>query len=247
MKRLVQKFLEMFGIKIIKAKNVRKQLPKASVDSIEVILRFYQLMKKEITLLQVGACDGQTSDSVHSYIKSGGINGFLVEPSAVNFSKLKSFYENDSNVVLINAAVGVKDELRDFYTVRDEGRWKDSGQAREIASFYKPHLLSHGILENEIAVEKVQSFTISTIVQKYGIANLDVLLIDTEGFDGEVVKIALQQNILPDFIVFENVQLVKNYAQSELNNLYKLLEEAGYVWIHDRINTMAVRRTFFSD
>jgi FkbM family methyltransferase len=245
MKSIIQKVLGIFGIKVIKAKNYRRYLPKPCVDNVEIVVRFYQLMNKKIKILQVGACDGVTSDSINGYIKAGSVEGFLVEPSQTNFEKLKTFYANFQNATLINAAIGEKDEIRDFYSVKDAGRWSDNAWARQLASFYKPHLLKHGIEENEISIEKVQCYTVSTIVNKYQIKDLDVLLIDTEGYDGEIVKMALKQKIYPNFIVFENVQLLKIYHQAELDSLYQMLKNNGYVWTHDRINTMAVKNTFF--
>jgi FkbM family methyltransferase len=247
MKKIIRKFINLFGIDIVRAKSSRKYLPKPCVENVELIVKFYQLMKKPISILQVGACDGVTSDSIYSYIKQGTIQAFLVEPSRVNFEKLKTFYQGQSNTTLINMAVADKDERRPFYTIKDEGRWRDNGWARQLASFYKRHLIEHGINEDEIAMEEVECGQLSTIVNTYNIQELDILLIDTEGYDGEVVKMALRQGVTPNFIIFENAQLVKLYTQHELDSLYSTLNDAGYVWTHDRINTMAIKRTFFSD
>jgi FkbM family methyltransferase len=245
MKRVIQKLFSVVGLKVIKSKNAKRYLPKPNVDNAEIIVHFYHLMQRKMTLLQIGACDGVTSDSIYTYIKSGDVNAYLVEPSKVNFEKLNKFYSDQSNATLINVAVADKNEVRPFYTVKDEGRWKDDGSARQIASFYKSHLLKHGILESEISMEDVKCSTLATIVDEYSIKNLDLLLIDTEGYDGEIVKMALRQNIKPNFIVFENAQLVKSYTQAELNDLYSLLKDNGYVWTHDRINSMAVKSDFF--
>jgi FkbM family methyltransferase len=246
MKSVIQKFLAtVLGIKIIRAKSAKKYLPKPCVDNVEIIVRFYTMMSRPIELLQIGACDGVTSDSIFSYIKSGKINAFLVEPSSVNYGKLKEFYKEEKNATLINVAIADRDEKRPFYTVKDEGRWADVGWARQLASFYKSHLLKHDIKEEEIAVEEVECSTLSTILKKYNIKDLDILLIDTEGYDGEIVKMALKQNVLPNFIVFENAQLVQMYSQKELDELYTMIYGKGYVWTHDRINTMAVKKDFF--
>lgn len=245
MKAIVQRILGIFGIKLIRTKHARKYLPKPVIDNIEIIVKFYSIMKHKITVLQVGACDGVTSDSIYSYIKAGDIDAYLVEPSTVNFEKLSKFYEGVNNARLINAAVADKNEKRIFYTIKDEGRWKDNGWARQLASFYKEHLLKHGILESEIQTEEVNCRTLQSIVQYNGVRNLDVLLIDTEGYDGEIVKMALEQKVLPNFIAFENAQLVQMYTQEKLNALYSKLTENGYVWTHDRINTLAIRKDFF--
>lgn len=245
MKALIQFFLGLFGVRVIRAKYTRKYLAKPNIDNIEIITRFYSLMNKRITLLQIGACDGITSDSIYSYIKLGGVDAYLVEPSKVNFERLSEFYSSTENATLINVAIADKDEKRNFYSIKDEGRWKDSGAARQLASFYKEQVLKNA-LESEIQTEEINCLTLQSVVNKYNIKNLEVLVVDTEGYDGEIVKMAMIQNVKPNFIAFENAQLVQNYSQKELDDLYALLGKNGYVWTHDRINTLAIKKDFFS-
>jgi FkbM family methyltransferase len=245
MKKIIQSILGLFGIRVIRAKYARKYLPKPNIDNIELVIRFYSLMNKRISVLQVGACDGVTSDSIFPYIQAGAIDAYLIEPSSLNFKKLSEFHVGNSNVTLINAAVADKDEKRIFYTIKDEGRWKDNGWARQLASFYKEHLIRHKILESEIATEEVNCLTLKSVISRYSIKKLDVLLIDTEGYDGEIVKMAMAQGVHPTFVAFENAQLVQMYSQEKLEDLYATLTSHNYVWTHDRINTLAVKKDFF--
>lgn len=245
MKEVIQRILGLFGVRLARAGEARKYLPKPTLENIELVARFYSMTKRPITVLQVGACDGVTSDSIYPYIRSGDMKAFLVEPGKVNFGKLAEFYKEMKDVVLINVAVSDRDEARQFYTVKDDGRWRDSGWARQLASFNRDHLLNHKILESEIQSEEVRCMTLRSIVQSYDVKDLDVLLIDTEGYDGEIVKMALDQGITPKFIAFENAQIVKSWPQEELNALYALLAANGYDWTNDRINTLAVHKNFF--
>lgn len=244
MKRIVQKLFGLFGVKLVRT-GARKQIPKPNLDNIEIVVSFYAMLQTRINLLQIGACDGVTSDSIYKYIRAGFINAFLVEPSKVNFAQLQQFYSGYSNVTLINVAIATENEQRTFYTIKNEGRWKDDGGARQLASFYKEHVLRHGILESEIAEEIVDCRTIASIIKEYRIPDLDVLVVDTEGYDGEIIKMALAQNVRPTFIAFENGQLPRFYSQDQLDSLYSQLSQAGYRWTHDRINTLAVRNDFF--
>jgi len=245
MKKILKRLLSFFGIKIIRLKNSPNRIPQPTVDLIEIITAISRKHNRQLTILQIGACDGKTSDSIYPYILSGTVNAFLVEPSAVNFRLLSEFYQAYSGVTLIRAAVDDQDGKRPLYTVKDFGRWKDSSWARQLASFHKSHLLKHGIREDEIQEEEVNCLSLSTILKTYHIGNLDVLLIDTEGYDAEIVKMSLLQNILPAFIVFENVHIWKNYNQQDIDELYGLLKLRNYKWVHDRINTMAVRSDLF--
>lgn len=247
MKNAIQKLLSIFGIRIIRAKYARKYLPKPTIENVKIIAHLHLLAGKKITLMQVGACDGFTSDSIHEYVKKGSINAYLIEPVKVNFEKLKDFYNGVGNTTLINAAVADKDEKRTMYSIKDEGKWKDVGWARQLASFYKEHLNKHGFNDSEIEEQLVDCKMLSTVVQEYSINDLDILLIDTEGFDGEVVKMALKQGIKPNYIVFENAQLVQNYNQTQLDALYENLAQNGYEWTHDRINTLAIKRNYLTE
>ncbi|MEM8939343.1 MAG: FkbM family methyltransferase [Bacteroidota bacterium] len=247
MKTIIKKLLKSMGFKLVKTKYLQAKLPKADIENVEIIVRFHQLLNQKMKVLQVGACDGQTSDSIFTYIQSGDIEAYLVEPSTTNFQLLEDFYKNkNDNVTLIHAAVAEKDEIKDFYSVKDEGRWKNQGWARQLASFYKEHLINHGILEDEITVEQVQCKRLSTLTADYNIKDFDLLLVDTEGYDGEIIKMALNENITPTFIAFEYGQIVKFYTQEQINDLYKLLSQKDYVFCHDARNTLAIKKSFFA-
>lgn len=245
LKQVVKSLFGFFGLEISRLNRARKYLPKPTIDNVEIVACLLTLTDKEITLVQVGACDGVTSDSVYPYLKSGRIRGYLIEPSTVNFEKLEVFYQGINNVTLIKAAIAERNENRLLYTIKDEGRWQNNGWARQLASFYKDHLLKHGIEESEIQVESTPCVTLKSVIENYGIDHLDILLIDTEGYDGEIVKMAMKDGIYPPFIVFENAQLVQNYSQAQLDSLYNLLASCNYVWTHDRINTLAIQKSFF--
>jgi FkbM family methyltransferase len=244
MKEFIQRILGILGFRLIRARSARKYLPKPNVDNIEIIARLYGLPSRPLAVLQIGACDGVTSDSLYPFIKEGTVKAWLVEPAALNFSMLTDFYMGESRVTLIQAAIADTDEDRPFYSIRNEGRWKDSGWARQLASFYKEHLLRHGILEAEIQEDRVRCLTLTTLMKQYAISGIDVLMVDTEGYDGEIVKMAMAQGICPNFVVFENAQLVQRYTQDQLDDLYRKLSERGYSWTHDRINTLAVKTDF---
>ena len=59
MKTIVQRILGIFGVRLIRSKYARKYLAKPSIDNIEIVVRFYSLMKQKITLLQVGLLLGR--------------------------------------------------------------------------------------------------------------------------------------------------------------------------------------------
>jgi hypothetical protein len=73
-----------------------------------------------------------------------------------------------------------------------------------IPSFYKVHLIKHGIKERHIVQEKVNQISFNDLLKKYNIGNFDLLAIDTEGYDCQIVNNFLIEirNIRP-IIIFE--------------------------------------------
>lgn len=248
-KKLVKSIFRSLGIKVIRLNKQKPILPKASVEGIELVAKLGTLAQGKLHLLQIGTCDGFTSDSIVFFILGGNIKAHLVEPAKHNFEMLQQFYSDKphADVTLINVAVSDKDETKTFYTVKNSGKWKDSGRARELASFYKEHLLRHGIEKEFIQAEDVEGLTLSSIIKRYKITDPDILLIDTEGFDLEVVNMALADGVTPNFIAFEFVQILRIYSQEEINAMYDNLTDNGYVFIHDARNSLAVKKDFLSN
>jgi hypothetical protein len=109
--------------------------------------------------------------------------------------------------------------------------------APQWASFFHNHLLKHGVEPNEIEAQPVWTMTLETLMREEKMDFVEFLMIDTEGFDGTVVSIALDMTNPPKFICFEHLHL----KQEEINPLYSRLFSMNYRWIHDRMNTIAIR------
>ena len=74
-----------------------------------------------------------------------------------------------------------------------------------ITSFNKKHLLNHGVRKKDIVKEKVNTISIKDLISKHSIKNLDLLLIDTEGYDAKIVEDFLINSTLRPYIIFEYI------------------------------------------
>lgn len=218
--------------------------PEANFDNIALVMEHFTTARPGSVFVQIGANDGETSDSVHPFVKQGVLKSVLVEPIPTVFQKLSAFYQGVVNVSLVNAALAKKNGRAVIYAVRDAGRWAGSVWASQLASFDRAHLRRHGIADDEIAETTVECLDFPTLMKRHEIERIDVLQIDVEGFDAEVVRMALALPQLPLCICFEFVQFVKSMEQPAVNEFYAELEAKGYAWSHDRINTMAIHRSF---
>jgi FkbM family methyltransferase len=219
--------------------RLRKILPNSTLDAVELALTCYWESNPQATLVQIGACDGVTNDPISGFIQRRSINAVLVEPIEHSFQKLEAVYGGIPSVKLVQAAIALQDGTATFYKVREAGRWADSTLAPQWSSFNKQHLLKHGVKENEIEAITVPCLSLRSLMARFDLDKIDFLQVDTEGFDGTVVAMALNLPHLPDCINFENAHL----NSDERESLFRDLNASEYVWSHNDLNTLAVHRS----
>lgn len=204
-----------------------------------------------LVVIQVGANDGITHDPIHKYIKRDHWKGVLLEPQKFVFENfLKKIYRKDKGIVPLNAALGAEEGVGYMYRIAfSNSRW-----AHGLSSFNKETLLeafNSGHVERQakkenikvpenpdehIAIEEVRMISPAGIVQQYGLSKVDLLMVDAEGYDVEIVKLFIRQNILPRVIIFE-----KGHLEVEvLEECNRLLQEMGYQYRNAGANTVAM-------
>jgi FkbM family methyltransferase len=221
-------------------------------DSIDYYLDQYSKHKKgKITLIQVGANDGMTFDPVHKFIKRDNWNGVLLEPQKYVYDKfLSKIYRKNKGIVTLNAAIGKQDGTMPIYKIGfTNERW-----ASGLTTFDRKvleHQFDRGHVERRakrsgiqvpedkskwIVEEKVEVVSFSTLLDRYKLNDVDLLQIDTEGFDYEVIKMIDFTRMQPDIIVFENA-LIPGNGREECN---AYLESKGYKVMEHDGNTLCV-------
>ena len=96
-----------------------------------------------------------------------------------------------------------------------------------ITSFQIKHLLKHGVSKSHIIEEKVNSLSIRDLIKKYSISNLDLLMVDAEGYDGEIIIDFLSNNSLRPFIIFEYIH-IHHEIFKKLTNLLNIRKYKYY-------------------
>jgi len=245
-KNLVARFIEKKRHKLLRhllkktpfeLASKHRRLHTPTFDNLKLVLALYSITRPNPTFVQIGAYDGQTDDPASEYVLAGRMKCLLVEPIEASFRKLKKLYDGKPGVHLMQAAIGNTDGTLTMFKVR-QGTKNDNIATGGIASFDKAHLLKHGIKEDDIETLNVPCLTLKSLLAKFDLRKIDILQIDTEGFDAEVIKMALALDTVPDCINFENIHL----SLEAKTQLYDLLTRNGYVYSHDRFNTMALHR-----
>lgn len=239
LRSLLWRILAFTPYELIRREN-KPFLPEGNIEPIRIALAYYLASRSDVIFVQIGACDGVSEDPVHDFVKRGKMRAVLVEPIESSFVKLKHTYEKISNVSCVHAAIGEENGEKSFFVVREGAASFDPYWSPQLASFSKAHLVKHGVPLGDINEVKVPVLTLETLFTKYKLEKIDILQIDTEGFDGEIVRMALDLPHIPECINFEHVHL----NDVERTELFKLLSERGFGWAHDQSNTIALNQTF---
>lgn len=218
----------------------RRAVPPSTFSSVQLALAYLLERTEGGTLIQIGACDGAAGDPVSHFVRRGVIQAILVEPVTSNFEKLQQTYAGVPGVSLVQAAIAHHDGVATMYRARAAGRWADDPWVSQVSSFDKKHLLRHGVRSEEIEEVTVPAISLPSLLARFGIEKLDVLQIDVEGFDAEVVKMALALPTPPDVINFERIHLTALGTRE----LFASLEQSGYTWTHDFFDTLALHKRF---
>ncbi|MEO9532636.1 MAG: FkbM family methyltransferase [Crocinitomicaceae bacterium] len=204
------------------------------------------------TVVQVGANDGINHDPIHKFIKRDRWNGVLLEPQKYVFDKfLSKLYKNHSNLSVLNAAMGANDGEATIYKIGfSEARW-----ATGLTTFDRPTLekaFTSGHVQRKcekdntpipvdksqhIVEEKVRIISSASLLKEYNISNVDLLMIDTEGFDYEIIKFFQIEKNAPQMIIFEHSHLSEDDYLECINHL----KGNGYTVKKDGPNTAAIK------
>jgi hypothetical protein len=111
--------------------------------------------------------------------------------------------------------------------------------ATGLASLNPEHLKKHGVPAEFIVQERVDAFTLMEIIEDSGLNHLDLLQIDTEGFDAEVVKMINFDKIRPSIIKYE----VRHLSDVDASTTEALLKSHDYKLFNEGGDKIAVLST----
>ena len=221
--KLLKKICGLIGFKLIDKDLIKNEriISKFSYRNLNEIIN--KLFSNNLinSLIQIGANDGLRFDILNKYIKEYSPKAILVEPILKNFEDLKLNYHNQNNIFFENSAISVDNEVGFLYKVDEKKIKFYSDHVTGISSFDKTHLIKHGISRFHIKKEKVDSISLIKLIKKYSINNLDLLMIDAEGYDGKIVIDFLSNCSLRPVIIFEYIH-IKNKLFEKMINIISL-------------------------
>lgn len=213
----------------------------------DVLLAYYvgcRESRKPVRYCQVGAYDGVLQDPIFPLIEKYGMRGVLLEPQPQAYAELCRNYARFDGFALVNAAVSNRDGVRNLYTVKPDAGGPDWLQC--IASFDEAVLMRHVAtvpnLASMVQKEQVKTITFETLFRANKIDELDLLQIDTEGYDAEILRLFNFNTWRVPIVGFEH----KHLSRGDFEQTLELLMDHGYrISIGHDGNTLACHRSIF--
>ncbi|MCQ9205560.1 MAG: FkbM family methyltransferase [Omnitrophica bacterium] len=201
--------------------------------------------KKDVFFVQIGSCDGVNGDPIHKLImKHTTWKGIFIEPVKYNFKKLQENYGYSDRFIFENIAIANENNERKFYYIKEDAQdyfthplpswYSQIGQFRK-----EPIIKNFGPeIEAFIIEENVSCVTFEELCKRNKVNKIDLLHIDTEGFDYQIISQVNFAQYLPLVILAEHKCLPA--AEKEL--LFDLLKSKGYALIEYPSDLLALRK-----
>ena len=212
---------------------------------------FEHLYKKLLTIenpiiFDVGGNLGQSIKIFKKHYPTSKIYSF--EPINDCFNKMKSEFFNDDDINIYNFAVGHKVEKKLFNVYENSGH-SSFFEKKKSSPWFRKHNQTHIRERNQFKLDEkkidVDVITLDNFCEKYKIENIDLLKIDTQGYEEFVLEGS--QNLLKENrikiikleMIFSDLYSKKHSffdIEKNLQNNYKLISISNFGNIIDDVN-----------
>ena len=178
-------------------------------------------------LLDVGAHKGETISNFLKNFKIKNIYSFEASKSTCqvlesNIDRIRNVYK-ESNIEVFNFGVGNSVESKIFYELPDSNSSTFNLIDQKSSYFKRKNKILSFFFKKKFNIKEnyVSQIKLSQFIKNKELIKIDILKIDTEGYELEVIK-GLEEKIkIVNFIYFEHHydnMLKKNYKFSEIHN-----------------------------
>lgn len=212
--------------------------------------------RENFTIVQIGAYVGDSSnDPLYCFLREAlpghpDRRAVLVEPVGDYFTALQDAYRGLPNVELENVAIADEPGERDFYRLAPNTDLSDRGEdwqeltqlgslrperMTEVWERVEGHTGKQRFWHEHSSVERVQCLTLEQLLRRHGLEHVDLLQIDTEGYDYEILRTIDFSRLRPPLINYERILLGEDEPACR-----RMLTEAGYILLDWGLDTLAV-------
>jgi len=163
------------------------------------------------SILQVGAYDGVSNDSVHDLLKAyPHVRAVLLEPQSAPYAALQKMWDGTPRIVPLRAALSNSAGERPLYVIADAYKHTHPFPD-QVSSFYRSRVEAacsrYVWRPSSDFITSVQVPTVDwrTLAQRYG--PFDLVAIDAEGYDAEILQQIDLAETPPAIILYEHALL----------------------------------------
>ncbi|MBI4783848.1 MAG: FkbM family methyltransferase [Oscillatoriophycideae cyanobacterium NC_groundwater_1537_Pr4_S-0.65um_50_18] len=243
MKQVLQQVANQLGYRISK---IRPSVELPYIDVLDLVLQNYMQQNQDLFFVQIGANDGKTADPVTELIHKHRLRGLLVEPQPSMFKRLVENYRDHPQLDFENSLIAAQNGTANFYAIRDDGQYQlpmwcyqiaslDRDKMLDLLSGQKQDLHLPGDIESLVETIPLPALTFQTLLEKHHVNQVDLLVIDTIGYDFEIIKMIPFDVMKPAIINFEHSLL----SLDDQKECFAFLAQLGYSLIHVSVDTIA--------
>lgn len=199
---------------------------------LESILNKLLARNGEICFIQVGGNDGINDDPLYHFVtwNKNKVKGFILEPVLDYFNELQKNYKNHPLIKTLNFAIHNSEENMTIHRVNPNNASVLPKYSKGIASFNKQHHINCKIDSKHILEEKVDCISLENLIKTNDIKKIDLLQIDTEGYDSEIILKFDFKVVKPSIINFE-YYIPNTMSKETFNQILKILNDNDYeIW-----------------
>ncbi len=211
---------------------------KTALTFFETLL--YRRLRKtdNFFFIHIGANDGVMRDELYAFVTQNKVRGLVVEPLPDIYQELVRNYSAHPQVIPVNAALHASASEQVLYrvdpTLTGLPEWM-----KGIASFDSEHHKKSNTPGAYIIEEKVPCLSLQELLDRHEVTRVDLLKIDTEGYDYEIVKMIDFERIKPMIIRFEHGHWHQVMGKDRLRDLVLYLYDQGYFIVMEPYDAVA--------
>ncbi len=233
--KILKKIIGGLGYKLVDKKSLKaERLIDRFLINAEDILKTLIKKNKIKKIIQVGANDGANEDFLFKCFNED-LEAILIEPTEDAFLRLKDNYKSFKKAKCLNVAIDIESKKKEIFTpdkkfyefYKKKYNDRNVDWLNVLSSFDKQHLVKHGIKKDHIISKIIECKTFLELINTHSYQDLDLLIIDTEGYDCTLVDNFIETINIRPIIIFEWIHSSSN----EVEILLKKLKKNNYEFI----------------
>lgn len=189
--------------------------------------------------LQIGANDGFSHDPINAFVSAHRVAGIVVEPLPDVFAALCETYRKHPQIRKLNIAIHEEFDHVTLYRPNPERVGHRSGIASLNRTRHELTSARTGIQSADIVEVEVPAVSLSKLLEQESVDHLDLLQIDTEGYDMKILAGLDLARFRPSIIRFEHGVYSGVPAREELRETLLRLYDHGYSIAMERVDAVA--------